>query len=445
MDDEGYVPFVARTTGGSVPLTAATAITSAMSTTTAVPTTTTPTTLMASRPADTFRNVREVTKANPRYSSIRDAGEHDLALAGKEMSSRDQRLAVDRYEGGMVFEKVFSFEHLFNAACACCNNVRWKASTQLFENAILEWVANTRRQLLDGSYKSKGFNSFYIMERGKLRHIQSVHISERMVQKCLVQYCLRPLIQPRLIVDNCATLPGRGTDYAINRLKEHLSWWYLRHGRDGYIDIMDYHDYFNSILHEKLLVMYALLPMDSRLFNLVKYFIDCFDGDSGLGLGSEISQISAVFYTNEIDHMIKDKYGFHCYGRYMDDSYIIGSQDDISDVKIELKRKLADFGLKMNEKVTTTVPLTQGFHYLKKRFFISESGKIITRLERKNVKRERRRLKKNIELINSGLMGLDSEASSWESWKSYATKYNSYRTVQSVYYDRMRLLKPYLQ
>jgi len=46
-------------------------------------------------------------------------------------------------------------------------------------------------------------------------------------------------------------------------------------------------------------------------------------GNKGLGLGSQVSQISAVFYPNSVDHFIKDKLGIKTYGRYMDDGYII--------------------------------------------------------------------------------------------------------------------------
>lgn len=36
---------------------------------------------------------------------------------------------------------------------------------------------------MDGTWKTKGFFAFDLMERGKLRHIRSVHIAERVVQR----------------------------------------------------------------------------------------------------------------------------------------------------------------------------------------------------------------------------------------------------------------------
>ena len=70
---------------------------------------------------------------------------------------------------------------------------------------------------------------------------------------------------------------------------------------------------------------------DKELFTITKYFIDCFKGGKGLGLGSEISQICAIYYPNRLDHTIKEKYRIHGYGRYMDDFYVIN--DDIETLK----------------------------------------------------------------------------------------------------------------
>lgn len=54
---------------------------------------------------------------------------------------------------------------------------------------------------MNNKYKSGGFYEFTIMERGKLRHIKSVHISERVVQKCLCDYSLTPMLSRTFIYD----------------------------------------------------------------------------------------------------------------------------------------------------------------------------------------------------------------------------------------------------
>jgi len=215
----------------------------------------------------------------------------------------------------ITFEEVFSYEHLYKAALDCCSNVRWKQSTQMFELRISRWVAVLHRELFNGTYKGKGFTEFYINERGKTRHIQAVHISERCVQKCLCDYGLKPILVPKLIYDSSANLKGKGTDFALRRLVQHLTQHYKKYGTEGGILLLDYKDFFASIVHTTLIEMLRDEIEDERLFNLTCQFINAFDGDRGLGLGSEISQILAVYYTSKIDHFVKEKVHIKQYAR----------------------------------------------------------------------------------------------------------------------------------
>ena len=45
-------------------------------------------------------------------------------------------------------------------------------------------------------------------------------------------------------------------------------------------------------------------------------FIQAFGPEKSLGLGSEVSQICAVFFPNKVDHFIKEKLRIKYYGRY---------------------------------------------------------------------------------------------------------------------------------
>ena len=334
----------------------------------------------------------------------------------------------------MTFEEVFSIEHLLVCARECLCNVRWKQSTQMFEINLLRWVTKLHEELLHGTYRSKGFTRFSIFERGKHREISSVHISERCVQKCLCKYALKPLIVPKLIYDNAATVEGRGTDFALNRLVQHLRYHTLKYNRKGGILTIDYHNYFGTIDHKILLEKLKNLIEDNRVYSLTAYFINCFPGNVGLGLGSEVSQICAVFYPNAIDHYFKDYLKIRGYARYMDDSYIIS--DDLIKLK-EYKKifieKSKELGLEINEKMTQITPFDRGhFIYLKKRIFISETNKIIIRLLPKNITQRRRKIKKQLKMVEEKRMEKESFIQSFNSWEGYAKKYNSFKTVKNM-------------
>lgn len=116
------------------------------------------------------------------------------------------------------FEEVFSFRHLYLSGKKCCKGVYWKNSTQRYIGNIIPNTAKTLRELETNSFRHRGFHEFDIMERGKKRHIRSVHITERAVQKCLCDYCIVPIYSASFIHDNSASLKRRGMDYALRRM-----------------------------------------------------------------------------------------------------------------------------------------------------------------------------------------------------------------------------------
>ena len=94
------------------------------------------------------------------------------------------------------FERVASLNSLYEAAREASKGVDWKASVQRYNSLLLFNISKTRAELLAGKDIRRGFICFDICERGKLRHIKSVHFSERVVQKSFctnIIYQLHPL------------------------------------------------------------------------------------------------------------------------------------------------------------------------------------------------------------------------------------------------------------
>lgn len=332
-----------------------------------------------------------------------------------------------------TLEDMIDAETMLRAANDCASGVRWKASVQRFEIDKLRWVSSIRRELRDGAFKGRGFRRFDIVERGKLRHIQSVHISERLAQKLLCNEALKPVVYPRLIYDNTASQEGKGTELALKRLVSHLRWHLARYGRQGGILLMDFHDYFNTIPHEELISSITEMIADPRVNHYVRFFIDAFDGSRGLGLGSEISQVGAIFYPTPVDKLFTDQLGIHCFARYMDDSYAIHpSRKYLADALSLAREKLAERGIELNEKKTIIRPLTDDFVYLKKRVHIEDTGRIVLRLTRENIREEKKRIEYMREEFNAGRMPASSMWQSYQSWRGYAKKYNGYKTVGAM-------------
>lgn len=117
---------------------------------------------------------------------------HEARYQRRVKKRQERRLALSKSCGD--FEDVFSYENLYQAGHICCRGVSWKSSTQMYRFNLVTNTATTRRTLLDGSYKSRGFIEFDLYDRGKMRHIRSIHISERVVQRTLCDKVINPTL-----------------------------------------------------------------------------------------------------------------------------------------------------------------------------------------------------------------------------------------------------------
>lgn len=330
------------------------------------------------------------------------------------------------------FESVFSFDHLYTAYRASAKAVGWKASTQRYKASALPNVYRTHRELLAGTFKSRGFFEFDIVERGKPRHIRSVHITERVVQRCLRDFSLVPMLSRSFIYDNGASLKGKGYDFAVKRVTHFLARHYRKHGREGYALVFDFSKYFDTAQHAPVFQQIERSGIDERLVSLSEYFIKCF-GDYGLGLGSQVSQIAAIALPNRIDHYIKDVLGMKHYERYMDDGLIIHrSKAKLRECLAALRRLCAEHGITLNEKKTQIVKLTRGFTFLKVRFRLSPTGAVIRRPAYKSVRLMKHKLKIFRRWVDTGRMTPEDVKTSLVSWRGHMKRFDAYYVVQSV-------------
>lgn len=330
------------------------------------------------------------------------------------------------------FETVFSLDNLYHGYELCRRNVGWKASTQKYKTNAIYNIVQTYHQLNEGKFKSSGFCDFTIIERGKLRHIRSVHISERVVQRTLCDRALVPALSRSFIYDNGACMKGKGIDFALNRLSCHLQRYYRHYGYEGYALVFDFSKFFDHITHDVLKAIITKLFTDKRLIDLIFMLIDAF-GEVGLGLGSQISQICALAYPSALDHYVKEKLHIKYYGRYMDDAYLLYPNKEYLKYCLE---KITDIctslGIVLNSKKTQIIKISQGITFLKERYILTHTGKIIRTAARKSITKMRRKLKIFKGWVDNDTMQLKDVNTSYASWKGHMARMNSYRTIQST-------------
>lgn len=356
-----------------------------------------------------------------------NSDERRAARRLRREEKRARRKAA-RNEGASL-EDVADLNALYKAQRQAARGVAWKASTQRYQ---LDWLLNIKRahdDILAGNEVCRGFNEFDLYERGKLRHICSVHFSERVVQKSLTQNVYVPTITPTFVADNSANMTGKGTSYAQQRVKEALARHWRTYGPEGWALQVDFQGYFGNIEHVPVKAMVARAVLDARVVALGHHLIDV-QGTRGLGLGSEPNQILAVGLPNPIDHLISECCRVEYYGRYMDDIIAIDPDKLTLQIALALIRdRCAALGIIVNERKTHIVKLSHGFTFLKTKYSYSETGKVVMRPCRDSITRERRKIKAHARMVAAGVMTHEEAVQSFQSWRGSKLRLDAHGAV----------------
>jgi hypothetical protein len=331
------------------------------------------------------------------------------------------------------FSQVTDVDNLYAAFKSSMRGVAWKESVQRFEANAMRNILGLRRKLLTGENIQHGFVEFDLRERGKIRHIRSIHISERIVQKCLCDNVLTPILTYPLIYDNGASVKGKGVHFAIRRLIHHLSRFYRKNGfsNDGYALLIDFSRFFDNVRHDVLFALMERYISDPGILDLTRRFISVFGPGKSLGLGSQVSQNAAIFYPNKVDRTAKGKLRIKFYGRYMDDMYLIHADKDYLRFCLEEIEKVCDtLGIIINRKKTRIVKLSSGVDFLQGKYRLLPTGKILRLPGKDSSKRMRRKLKKFKPLIQAGKMNFTDLRAAYQSWRgNYLKRFNAHYRI----------------
>ena len=336
---------------------------------------------------------------------------------------------------GDLYNKLLDLNNLYNSYKKCRKGVDWKYSTQKFEANLFFELNSLRESLINDTYEVSEFTEFDINERGKIRHVRSSQLIDRVLQAAMCEYVLEPMLYKYLIYDNGASIKWRGVEFTRKRLVKHIQCYWKQYGNDGYILVSDFSKFFDSIPHDKLIKMVEEKISDKEFMKLFSKIVRSFGSGTGisLGIGAQISQICGVFYPTPIDNYIKIVKGCKYYGRHMDDFYIIHHDKEFLKILLKDIEKLAEsLGLKLNKNKTQIYKLNKGFTFLKQYIFVANNGRIIQKSYKKNITREKRKLKKFKEKLNNKTITIDTIKQQYNSWRGGIENYDTYCSIKST-------------
>ncbi len=332
----------------------------------------------------------------------------------------------------MGYADSIEFGNLYRAMRKCRNGVAWKDNVARYTADGLKETYRLRQELLTGSYRIRPYHEFVVTDP-KRREVMATQIRDRQFQRALCDSYLYEQITKGFIRDNYACQRGRGLDDALNRMDAHLHRFYRKHGsNDGWVLKCDIHHYFAETLHSVAKAAVRKRVPDDGVYNAVAQIIDSFGGDKGIGLGSQVSQLIQLAVLDDMDHFIKERLHIKHYLRYMDDFILIHEDKDYLQYCLaEINKHLDALGLTLNGK-TGFFPLKQGVMWLKWRFILTDTGKVIRKMNRKNYYREQRKLRRMKGLIDAGKLPLSTAQDSLASWIGNAKRGNMNNEIRRM-------------
>lgn len=362
-----------------------------------------------------------------------------------------------------MINKISNANVLMNSFYEAKKSCSWKNSVQQYEANLLKNIRHTQIELREKTYKQQDFYNFFLNERGKERFVRSICFYDRVIQRAICDV-VNPMVEPYLIYDNGASVKKKGIDFARKRIENHLHKYYRKYGNVGYALIIDFSKFYDNILHKPLMDMYREIIDDEDLINLISHLVDSFSVDisnynlkesdlfdslvyakenpaktgekylnKSLGIGSQISQISGIFYPSKMDNYCKIVKGMKFYGRYMDDTYVISnSKEELKQLLVEINDICKKLGIFVNPKKTQIFRIDKGFTFLKIKYRLTETGHLVRIPVKKGFVREKRKLKSFKKMLDNGQMTFRDIEEQYKSWRGNIQKYDCYKTLKTI-------------
>jgi group II intron reverse transcriptase/maturase len=194
-------------------------------------------------------------------------------------------------------------------------------------------------------------------------------IKDRVVQAA-VKTVIEPIFEADFQPCSYGFRPKRDAHQAIEAVAK-----YVTYGCAQVIDA-DLKGYFDSIPHEKLMVVIARRISDKWILRLIRWWLEAgvmendriTYSDTGVPQGGVISPLLANIYLNELDRRWTERgynsirYEAHLV-RYADDMVIL-CRKEVGRYYAEFKQEIERLGLELNEAKTRVVEAREGFGFL---------------------------------------------------------------------------------
>lgn len=355
----------------------------------------------------------------------------------------------------MNYEEIVTNEdNLYYSIMNAIEGSKWKPRSQKALKNVVSLIFSISDMLKDRTYVSDQNDHFVTYERGRKRYIETYNIPDRAIRHAICDYIFAPAIKNKIIYDNSASVKDRGVYFARERFETHLHKYYRSHGsNEGYILFGDFSKYYDNIRHDTAKQqLLDLVDGDEFMSWLLGVIFKGFEVDASklsdeeyrsidegvlnkldypytkachptktlkksISIGDQLSQQIGIYYPHEIDNYVKIVKSQKYYGRYMDDWYIISdSKEKLHELSNEIVEKSKELGLTVNLTKTRIVKLSSTYKWLQVKYSLTNTGKVIKRINPVRVTKMRNKLKKLAIKVQNGESSYTDVEIFFKSW-----------------------------
>lgn len=330
-----------------------------------------------------------------------------------------------------MFGAITDWDNLCRAYRLAARGKRRRHGAAAFEHQVADRLIALQVELRAKTYRPRPYAHFIIHEP-KRRKISAANFRDRVVHHSLCNV-IEPLFEARFIEHSYANRLGKGTHRALDRMQV----WARRYRYALRADVVQH---FPSIDHALLRAKLARVIRDDEVMWLVdmilasgagvlaeEYSPVYFRGDDlfalcrprGLPIGNLTSQFWSNVYLNDFDWFVRRSLRCSAYLRYVDDLVLFS--DDKRELwrwKAALTEALSRERLTIHEAQAQVLPTRCGIPWLG--FVVYPTHRL---LKRRNAVNFTRRLERNLDAYQAGLISfaeLDPSVQGWINHVRYA-------------------------
>lgn len=268
---------------------------------------------------------------------------------------------------GNIYEKICDMDNLRLAHQNAREDKLFYKEVKMVDSDPDKYLSMIREMLLNETYQVSEYTISIINDKGKERELAKLpYFPDRIIQWAIMLQ-VEDIFLKTFCSHTCSSIPGRGIKEAYM-----LTTKYMKDRiNTKYCLKIDVSKFYPSINHDILKKMLRKKFKDKRLLSLFDKIIDSYPKQTGVPIGSYLSQYLANFYLAYFDHWLKEEMGVKYVVRFADDMVIFAaSKQELHSLIHEIKKYMKDnieIRVKDNWQVFPTN--TRGIDFVGYRFF----------------------------------------------------------------------------